>query len=63
MMEVFGDRIAKISQIDRRAWIGGLPLSTFVVVVVFVATQPSSFRADGTPYGVSITTIRFARNA
>lgn len=34
MMEVFGDRIAKISQIDRRAWIGGLPRSTAVVVVV-----------------------------
>jgi len=40
MMEVFGDRIAKISQIGRRTWVGGSPLSTVVVVVVVAATRP-----------------------
>ena len=67
MMEAFGDRIAKISQIDRRAWINGLPLSTVIVVVVVVvvvaAAQPPSFRTNYIPHGVPLTNIRFVRNA
>jgi len=62
MMEVFGDRIAKISQIDRRAWTGESPLSNVVVVVIVAATRSSGFRAKCSPYNVSITNIRFARD-
>lgn len=63
MMEVFGDRIAKISQIDRRAWTGESPLSNVVVVVIVVAaTRSSGFRAKCSPYNVSTTNIRFARD-
>jgi len=58
MMEVFGDRIAKISQIDRRAWTGESPLSNVVVVVIVVAaTRSSGFRAKCSPYNVSTTNI------
>jgi hypothetical protein len=48
MMEVFGDRSAKISQIGRRAWNGGPPPSSNVVA----ASRPSSSRFSRARYPV-----------